>query len=187
MNLKACSAIISTLSIASIFAVIQPGHSLERGHVKSVDFQGENLLDVKAIHNGEAHDVKIILNEFCNRDTLPCLHSVKAFVDGQQLPVKAVAKDASGRISIKAIRADGKLIDIKSLMKNGDLMDVKAHQVDGSFVLPVKASMKNGSILSIKGISKSGEVFDIKAIRTNLGDNVINGVPYMADIKAVEG
>ena len=187
MGLKAFSAILGTLSVASIFAVIQPSHSFETGHVKSVDFQGENLLDVKAIHNGKAYDVKVFRNEFCNGDTLPCLHSIKALVDGQQLPVKAVAKEANGRISIKAVRSDGKLIDIKSLMENGDLMDVKAHQVNGSFILPVKAFMKNGSILSIKGISKSGDVYDIKAIRSNLGDKVINGVKYMADIKAVEG
>ena len=187
MVLKVRSVILGTLGIASIFAVIKPSHSFETGHVKSVDFQSENLLDVKAIHNGKAFDVKIIPNEFCNGDTLPCLHSIKAFVDGQQLPVKAVAKEANGMISIKAIRSDGKLIDIKSLMENGDLMDVKAHQVSGSFVLPVKAFMRNGSILSIKGISKSGDVYDIKAIRSNLRDKVINGVKYMADIKAVKG
>ena len=186
MSLKALSAILGTLSVASIFTVIQPSHSFEIGHVKSVDFQGENLLDVKAIQNGKAYDVKVFRNEFCNGDTLPCLHSIKALVDGQQLPVKAVAKEANGRISIKAIRSDGKLIDIKSLMENGDLMDVKAHQVNGSFVLPVKAFMRNGSILSIKGISKSGDVYDIKAIRPNLADKVINGVKYMADIKAVQ-
>ena len=130
--------------------------------------------------------MKIIPNKFCNRDTSPCLHSVKAFVDGLQLPVKAIAKESDGRISIKAIRSDGKLIDIKSLMENGDLMDVKARQVNGSFVLPVKAFMSNGSILSIKGISRRGDVYDIKAIRANLADKVINGVKYMADIKAIE-
>lgn len=186
MVLKSFSAFFGFLGIAGIFAISQPIHAFEKGHVKSIDFEGEAFLDVKAFQNDKAYDLKIISNKSCNENTLPCLHSVKVFIDGQQFPVKAIAAAADGRVSVKAIRSDGSFIDIKSLSADGSLMDVKVVPVSGSSVHPVKAYTKNGEFFSIKGIHQSGEVYDIKAFRKTLAGKTINGVEYMYDIKAVQ-
>lgn len=186
MGLKSFSAIFGFLGIAGIFGISQPIHALEIGHVKSIDFDGEAFLDVKVFQNDKAYDLKIISNKSCNENTLPCLHSVKAFIDGQQFPVKAIVTEADGRVSVKAIRSDGSLIDIKSSSGDGSLMDVKVAPSSGSIVHPVKAYTKNGAIFSIKGIHQSGEVYDIKAFRKTLAGKTINGVEYMFDIKAVQ-
>ena len=183
---KLFAATLGALTLASLLATPPPSNALEKGLVKSIDVDNETLLDVKAIKNGKIYDVKIIANNSCTDDTDPCLHSVKAFINGQKLPVKAVMEEPNDKISIKAISPGGELIDVKALDSDGDLIDVKALQVKGSFMNPVKAIKENGEILAIKGIHQSGEVFDIKAISMNNGTKRINGFEYISDIKAVE-
>ena len=81
-------------------------------HVKAY-LPDAQLLNVKAIDkDGNIHDVKAIQD---SDDT--SVLDVKALVNGKRLPVKVIVKGGDVYYPVKAIDADGTLIDIKGITR----------------------------------------------------------------------
>lgn len=149
-------------------------------HVKAIDSDG-TLLDVKAIDGaGQIHNVKAI-QQSGNRHVL----DIKAFVDGEVLPVKVLQSDQWPG-PVKAIASDGTILDIKALTPEGDHLDVKAVSQSGS-ILDIKAISPEGRFLGIKAISPDGHVYDIKGMKMldEPVEQTIGGVEVRAHIKAL--
>ena len=171
-------------------AVLQaaPLRAADIGHVKAFDFNGEEIIRIKALKDGQEFNVKILKNDACSKQNgSACLHSVKALVDGQQLPVKAIRKEANGRVSIKAITPSGALLDIKGITAKGEIVDIKASPVLNSRTHGVKGHTNNGTTLHVKGFDKAGNFYHIKAItnESSTAQQTVNGVEYWGDIKAL--
>ena len=168
-----------------------PGIALasETAHVKIYDHGNERIVDIKAIENGKYHDVKILIDKNCsNAHGDACLHKVNAFVDGAQLPIKAVATEPNGLISIKAITRDGNMLDIKGITSDGEIVDIKARPGTNSLSHGVKAIFEDGSVAHVKVFDKDGGFYHIKAKSASpysSGRNA-HGVTYWGDVRAIE-
>ncbi len=86
----------------------------------------ETLLDVKAIDkNGKMHDIRAIQN---SEDV--SILDVKAFIDGERLPVKLIIKNNERYYPLKAIDSEGNLIDINFINAYGDVEGVLINNCD---------------------------------------------------------
>ena len=185
-SLSLSGLLLTTAALAGLQAA--PLRAADIGHVKAFDANGEEMIRIKALKDGKEFNVKILKNNACsNQNSSACLHSVKALVDGQQLPVKAIRKEANGRVSIKAITASGELLDIKGITAKGEIVDIKASPVLNSRTHGVKGHTKDGTTLHVKGFDKAGNFHHIKAVtnESSTTPQTVNGVQYWGDIKAL--
>ena len=143
----------------------------------------ELLLRVKAIDkDGNVHDVKAIQDSE-NASIL----NVKAFVNGQRLPIKLIVRDNESFYSAKAIAADGTLIDIKAFTPNGEILDIKGVNRSGN-IIQLRAINLEGVFYNIIAVSPDGKVNAVQGIKMMDGpvETVINGVSVFAHVKAIK-
>ena len=113
------------------------------------------------------------------------LLDVKAFVDGNVLPVKVLDKsDWFG--PVKAIDAEGNILDIKAVTPDDEKLDVKAVSRAGQ-ILDIKAIGEGHQFFGIKAVSPDGHVYDVKGVKMSdeLIEGEVNGISVRAHIKAL--
>lgn len=180
LRLRAILIIVGVLSMLTI-APIGPSAAgaAEVWHIKAVHPDGR-LLDVKALDkSGGIHDVKAIAQ---TGDQY--IFDIKAFVDGDVLPVKVLAGgDWYG--PVKAVRADGTILAVKALTPNQERLDVKAVSLSGH-ILDIKAIGANQQFYGIKAISPQGRVYDVKGVKMfdDRMEMEIGGTEIRAHVKA---
>ncbi|MDP7328151.1 MAG: hypothetical protein QF862_05885 [Prochlorococcaceae cyanobacterium ETNP7_MAG_30] len=174
-------------SLAPLLAMpSQAQASPEKAHVKIFNYDLEDLYDVKAVKDGSLYDVKIIVDENCDSNSNICLHSVRAYIDGKETPIKAIKNEGGGRLSIKAITELGKIVDVKGIDNNGNKIDVKGLLANNSLIHNVKAIHADDSISPVKGYDKDGKLYHIKVLTASENvANSVNGVEYIGDVKAI--
>lgn len=143
----------------------------------------ETLLDVKAIDkNGKMHDIRAIQN---SEDV--SILDVKAFIDGERLPVKLIIKNNERYYPLKAIDSEGNLIDIKAVTAEGK-------------ILPVKGVSKTGNVVHLRAIAEDMSFYDIIAMSPDTKFNhvkgikmtdspveaIVNGVSIFAHVKSIK-
>ncbi len=143
----------------------------------------ETLLDVKAIDkDGKMHDIRAIQN---SEDV--SILDVKAFVDGERLPVKLIIKNGERYYPLKAIDSEGNLIDIKAITPDGN-------------ILPVKGVSKTGNVVHLRAIAEDQSFYDIIAMSPDISFNhvkgikmtdnpveaIVNGVSIFAHVKSIK-
>jgi hypothetical protein len=151
--------------IWNVKAVTPDGKNLA---VKAFDAEG-NVFDVKATQDSEQHSFM----------------SIKAFVDGAELPVKVL--DSEGEYApVKAIGQDGTHYDIKALTEEGLKLDVKGVGRSGSLV-HVKAINELGEFYGIKAFAPDGKLNDVKGIKIfdRQVEQVSRGNSIQAHLKAI--
>ena len=126
-------------------------------NVKAIHPNGQSL-DVKMFDNaGESFDIKAIQNS--DQDNLL---DVKAIVDGEILPVKVLVSknqytpvvaitDAGSAYKLKAITPEGEEFEIIGVVRFGNVVIIKALTSKGKFY-GVKAISPTGQLNDIKGI-----------------------------------
>ena len=168
-------------------AQVQQNIPNELGIVKGLSHQQETLYDIKAIKNdGTQYNVNVIIDKSCDGSRDICIHSVRAFIDGKETPVKVVSEENGARLTIKAITGKGELVDIKGIDKAGKLVDLKVFYKPGSQAHNIKLVHQDGTITATKGFDKNGEIYHIKALTISEGGTrTVNGVDYFGDVKAI--
>ena len=149
-------------------------------HVKA--FQPEaQLLKIKAIDGDVIYDIKAIQDA---NDT--SILNVKALVNGKRLPVKLIVKENERYFPVKAITANGTLMDVKAITPDGDLLDVKGIERNGNTV-SIMAIGKDGSFYKVIAVSPDGSVNTVKGVKMmeNIVEGMVNGVSIYAHIKAM--
>ncbi|WP_242132377.1 DUF7486 family protein [Aestuariivivens marinum] len=126
-------------------------------NVKAIHPNGQSL-DIKMFDNaGESFDIKAIQNS--DQDNLL---DVKAIVDGEILPVKVLVSknqytpvvaitDAGSAYKLKAITPEGEEFEIIGVVRFGNVVIIKALTSKGKFY-GVKAISPTGQLNDIKGI-----------------------------------
>ncbi|NNJ89077.1 MAG: hypothetical protein HKP53_06725 [Eudoraea sp.] len=140
------------------------------------------LLNVKVINkDGAYHDVKAIQN---SEET--SILDVKAFVNGERLPIKLIVKDNDRYYPAKAIASDGTLVDFKAITEKGEILPIKGVSKSGNIV-HLRAIAQDNVFYNIVAISPEGEVNNVKGIKmlNTTVETVINGVSIFAHIKAI--
>lgn len=129
-------------------------------NVKAIDPSGKSL-DVKVFDNaGVAFDVKAIQNS--DQDNLL---DVKAFVDGETLPVKIlVSKNQFA--PVVALTNKGSAYKLQAVTPEGEKLQVIGVVRFGNVVI-MKALTKKGKFYGVKAISPAGKLNDIKGIKIN--------------------
>jgi len=151
-------------------------------HVKAY-LPDAQLLNIKAIDkDGNIHDVKAIQDSDDSS-----LLDVKALVNGKRLPVKVIVKGGDLYYPVKAIDADGTLIDIKGITKDGEILNVKGVTRSGNIVR-LRAINVNATSYNIIAVSPEGYVNSVKGVKMSESavETVINGVSIYAHIKALK-
>lgn len=149
--------------------------------IKAV-FPEETLLDVKAIdEDGTYHDVKAIQES----DDISLL-SVKAFVNGETLPIKMIVRKNDKYYPIKAINDEGRILDVKAIGENGEIFDVKGVSRMGSIV-EVRAIDKQQRQYNVISISPQDRVNHVKGLKmfNEEVEAVIHGVKIFAHVKSL--
>ena len=143
----------------------------------------ETLLDVKAIDkNGKMHDIRAIQN---SEDE--SILDVKAFVDGERLPVKLIIKNNERYYPLKAIDGDGNLIDIKAITPDGKILPVKGVSKTGN-VVHLRAIMDDHLFYDIIAMSPDISFNHVKGIKMtdNPVEGIVNGVSIFAHVKSIK-
>ena len=167
-------------------AQVQQNIPKDLGLVKGLSHQQETFHAIKAIKNGTQYDVNVIIDKSCDGSRDICIHSVRAFIDGKETPVKVVSEENGARLTIKAITGKGELVDIKGIDKAGKLVDLKVFYKPGSQAHNIKLVHQDGTITATKGFDKNGEIYHIKALTISEGGTrTVNGVDYFGDVKAI--
>ena len=185
--MKPLKAFSFALAGCAGMAMLQPisAKADEIGHLKAIDYNGETLVRIKALDNGNQYPVKVLVNKDCaTKHGTACLHDVKALINGEIVSVKAISKEPNGRVSVKAITKSGRKLDVKGINENGEILDVKTVITVGSLTHGIKAFNKQSDAIDVKGFDKSGGFYHIKTIRIE-GSKSINGVQYWGDVKAI--
>ena len=149
-------------------------------HIKALHPEGR-ILDVKALDKeGNIYDVKAI--QYTDQTSLL---DIKAFVNGQKLPVKVLVSEDK-YMPVKAITDDGVIMDIKALTPDGKRLDVKGVSQSGN-IIHIKAVNENGEFYAIEAISPNGWINDVKGVKMfkEPVEVVVNGVEVYAHIKAL--
>lgn len=185
--MKALKYLSVVLSGCVGLAMLQPmsAQADEIGHVKVIDYDGETVVRIKVLDNGKEYPVKVLINKDCaTQHGAACLHDVKALINGEKIPVKAISKEPNGRVSVKAITESGRILDVKGIKENGEILDIKTVITVGSLTHGVKAFSKQSEALNVKGFDGSGGFYHIKAVTLD-DSKSINGVKYWGDVKAI--
>ena len=149
-------------------------------HVKAYHPDGK-LLDVKAITgDGKIHDIKAIQNS-----DQTSIMDVKAFVDGNILPVKVLVSEDE-YLPVKAIDGNGVIIDVKALTEDGTKYDVKGVRQSGNIV-HLNVINEKGEFYTLEAISPKGWINDVKGIKmmSTPVEVIVNGVEVYAHIKSI--
>ncbi len=149
-------------------------------NIKAITLEGENL-DVKAIDSlGNKYDVKAIQDS----DQYSFMN-IKAFVDGNELPVKVLVSN-DNYSPVKAIARDGTIYDIKAISADGTIIDIKGIGRSGS-IINIKAVTENGDFYGIKAFSPDGKLDDVKGIKIfdRVKEMTIRGNEVYAHVKAI--
>ncbi len=137
--------------------------------IKAIDKDG-NMYDVKAIQSFD--DTSIL--------------DVKAFVNGEELPIKLIVKENDMYYPLKAIANDGTLLDIKAITETGELLPIKGVGKSGN-VVHIRAISEDSSFYSVFAISPDNRVNDVKGVKMlkTTVETIINGVEVFAHVKAL--
>ena len=150
-------------------------------HVKAYKPNAE-LLRIKAIDKkGKMHDVKAIQY---SEDT--SVLDVKALIDGRRVAIKLLIKSGDRYYPLKAIAADGTIIDIKAITNDGEILPVKGVSKSGN-VVHIRAITEFEQFYNIIAVSPDGKMNDVKGIKMTQEEEeaVINGVPIFAHVKSL--
>jgi hypothetical protein len=149
-------------------------------HIKAIHPEGRTL-DVKALDPaGNIFDVKAI-RDYDQRQ----LMDVKALMEGEKVPVKIlVSTDALAPVKaiggdgtiydIKALTPEGERLDVKGVQRAGNIVHIKAIDQAGAYY-GIKAISPEGLLNDVKGVKMS---------ETEL-EGTINEVQVHAHIKAL--
>ncbi|GGD39223.1 DUF7486 family protein [Muriicola marianensis] len=143
----------------------------------------ETLLDVKAIDkNGKMHEIRAIQN---SEDV--SILDVKAFIEGERLPVKLIIKNNERYYPLKAIDSEGNLIDIKAITAEGKILPVKGVSKTGN-VVHLRAIAEDMTFYDIIAMSPDTEFNHVKGIKMtdNPVEAIVNGVSIFAHVKSIK-
>ena len=149
-------------------------------NVKAIQPDGQSL-DIKVFDNlGNPFDVKAIQNS--DQDNLL---DVKAFIDGEILPVKILVSQ-NQFAPVVAITNQGSAYKIKAITPEGEQIEVIGVARFGNIVI-MKALTKKGKFYSVKAISPAGQLNDIKGIKINPQEREMTskGLDIYAHVKAM--
>ncbi|MDG1730836.1 MAG: hypothetical protein P8K68_11230 [Algibacter sp.] len=149
-------------------------------NVKAIHPNGKSL-DVKVFDNaGKSFDVKAIQNS--DQDNLL---DVKAFIDGEKLPVKILVSK-SQFAPVVAITNKGNAYKIKAITPEGEQIEVIGVIRFGNVVI-MKALTKKGKFYGVKAISPTGQLNDVKGIKINPQEREMTsrGLNIYAHVKAM--
>jgi hypothetical protein len=181
-GLVMASAYSQTMTVAEEQATAYPVQEEILWEIKAYRIF-ETLLDVKAIDkNGTMHDIRAIQN---SEDA--SVLDVKAFIDGARLPVKLIIKNNERYYPLKAIDAEGSLIDIKAITKDGKILPVKGVSKTGN-VVHLRAITEDMTFYDIIAMSPNTEFNHVKGIKMtdNPVETIINGVSIFAHVKSIK-
>ena len=140
------------------------------------------LLKVKAIgKDGTIYDIKAIQD---SEDT--SLLNVKALIDGQKVAVKLIVDDNERLYPVKAIKADGTILDVKAIDEDGEIIDVKGFSKTGN-IIHMRAIRPQPIMYNIIAVAPDGRVNTVKGIKmmTEKVEMVLHGVKVFAHVKAI--
>lgn len=150
-------------------------------HIKAV-LPVAKLLDIKAIDKqGVHHDVKAIQDSYDIS-----LLSIKALVNGEALPIKMIVKENDEYYPVKAIDNDGGILDIKAIGENGELLDVKGVSKMGNIVevRAIDRQQRQYNVISISPQDGVNHVKGLKMFNEEV-EAVIHGVKIFAHVKSL--
>ena len=140
------------------------------------------LIEIKAIDkDGSMYNVKAIQNFY---DTN--IINVKAIVNGEQLPIKLIVSDDDIYFPLKAIDAEGNLLDIKAVTDSGELLPIKGIGKSGNLVY-IKVIGDDDAFYNVFAFSPEGRVNDVEGVKLleTKVETTINGVLIYAHVKAL--
>lgn len=140
------------------------------------------LLKVKAIDKeGTIHDIKAIQD---SDDT--SLLDVKALINGERAAIKLIKVKNDHLYPVKAIMADGTILDVKAIDKDGELIDIKGFSKSGN-IIHIRAIRSQPIMYTIIAVSPEGRVNDVKGVKMTNDEveTVIHGVKVFAHVKAL--
>ena len=87
---------------------------------------------------------------------------------------------------VKAITADGTIMDVKAIDEDGELIDVKGFSKSGNIV-HIRAIRSQPIMYTIIAVSPNGRVNDVKGVKmmNDEVEAVIHGVKVFAHVKAL--
>ena len=150
-------------------------------HVKAYKPEAE-LFKVKAFdENGNMYDIKAIQNT----DQTSVL-DVKAHVNGAWLPVKMLVKNGETYYPIKAIAADGTILNIKAVTDDGTILPIKGVKTFGN-IIDVCAIFGDTIFYNILAFSPEGNTNVLKGLKMTQEEieTKVQGVEVYAHIKAI--
>jgi hypothetical protein len=149
-------------------------------NVKAILPDGQSL-DVKVFNSaGDPFDIKAIQNS--DQDNLL---DVKAFVDGEKLPVKILVSK-NQFTPVVAITNKGNAYKLKAVTPEGEELQVIGVKRFGNIIV-MKAVTKKGKFYGVKAISPSGQLNDVKGIKINFQDREMSlkGHDIYSHVKAM--
>ena len=171
-----------TFSVTKLQSQVDTKENVIYWHIKAV-LPEAKLLDIKAIDkNGVYHDVKAIQDSY-DVSLLP----IKALVNGQAIPIKMIVKENDEYYPVKAIDNDGKILDIKAIGEDGEKLDVKGVGRMGSIVdvRAIDKEQRQYNVISISPLKGVNHVKGLKMFNEEV-EAVIHGVKIFAHVKSVK-
>lgn len=150
-------------------------------HLKAV-LPEAKLLDIKAIDkDGVYHEVKAIQDSYDIS-----LLSIKALVNGQAIPIKMIVMENDKFYPVKAIDNDGRILDIKAIGEDGERLDVKGVSRMGNIieVRAIDKEQRQYNVISISPQERVNHVKGLKMFNEEV-EAVINGIKIFAHVKSL--
>ena len=149
--------------------------------VKAV--HGDRLLPIKAIAGtGRLYDIKAI-----RTSGGVAIMDVLAIGDVERWPIRLLDRGKPG-FSVKAIRPDGTLMDVKAIGANGARLSVVgAGQVGHIVHIKVVTSAAPSTYAGVKAFGPHGNTYAIKGLRFSgeAREGKVSGIPHAGYVKAV--